>query len=79
MLRLLFGLVLLRSAMLIAMEAGRSKIAQIVRATVHQRFPMFNGGAGRTPLRKRSLTIAAPAVLEFHQVSTHPHSIQGIS
>jgi hypothetical protein len=31
----LFGLVLLRSAMLIAMEAGCSKIAQIVGATVH--------------------------------------------
>jgi hypothetical protein len=34
-LRPLFGLVLLRSAMLIAVEAGCSKIAQIVGATIH--------------------------------------------
>ena len=75
---LLFRLVFLRPAMLIAMEAGCGEIIQIVGATVHQGFPVFNGGAGRTVLRKRPLTIAALTSLELYETPAYPHSIQRI-
>jgi hypothetical protein len=68
-------LVLLRAAMLVAVVASGSKVAQLIRAAVPQRLLMFDRSSCQAAFREWAVAITAFVTLELYQVTTHQYSI----
>lgn len=71
----LSGFVHLAATVLVAVEAGRSEVAQIVGAAVHSRLFVLDGHPGRSDLCERALTVATLPALASRQLPTYPRAI----
>ena len=78
MLSFLFAPILLGTPMLVTVEASRGKVCHIVRSAVHDSLLVFDRWASRTSLRKWTSAITTKSALEFYQMATYRHSVEGV-